>query len=286
MAQAALRAFPLARARAGNSSVFGIALAALGVLHPVVAALLMVVSSAIVSSRAVRSAQHDGLCCAPTGTFCGPATKPPVLQSLLAPPNLQTAYGILLALQGPFIAWLGQLPATISVAVIAGCALAGIAIARFRNRNTEVTRYAAMTFAMLGLGNWGMLLGWWADAGFAPVMRSGICLCCHARDYFALTSFKIPWMYLGMLALGLPPMLAAPLPDRLRAGRLGTGIVSGIGMVAGMAWGASLALHWAGPMHPQQFLLALGGMTLGMLVGMCFACELARVLTWRTSRHE
>jgi hypothetical protein len=109
-------------------------------------------------------------------------------------------------------------------------------------------------------------------------MRSGVCLCCHARDYFALTSFKVPWMYLGMLALGLPPMLAAPLPARIRARRWWTGIVSGIGMVAGMAWGASLALRWAGPMHPQQFLIALGGMTLGMLAGMFFACELGRMI--------
>jgi hypothetical protein len=86
------------------------------------------------------------------------------------------------------------------------------------------------------------------------------------------------------LALGLPPMLAAPLPARLRAGRLWTGLVSGIGMVVGMAWGASLMLRWAGPMHPQQFLLALSGMTLGMLAGMFFACELARVLTWRSGK--
>jgi hypothetical protein len=140
-----------------------------------------------------------------------------------------------------------------------------------------------MTFAMLALGNWGMLLGWWADAGFAQVTRSGVCLCCHARDYFALTSFKVPWMYLGMLALGLPPMVAAPLPARFRASRCWTGVVSGIGMVVGMAWGASLTLRWAGPMHPQQFLLALGGMTLGMLAGMFFACELSRVvMQWAT----
>jgi heavy metal translocating P-type ATPase len=267
-------------------NVFGIALAAAGVLHPVVAALLMVVSSAIVSWRAVRSAQHEELCCAPTDTIRSPATKLPIWRNWFAQPQLQTAYGILLALQGPFIAWLGQLSTTATVVVITACALAGIATARFRSSNAELTRYAAMTFAMFALGNWGMLLGWWADAGFAPVMRTGVCLCCHARDYFALNSFKVPWMYLGMLLLGLPPMLAAPLPSRLRTGRLWTGVVSGIGMVAGMAWGASLALRWAGPMHPQQFLLALGGMTFGMLAGMFFACELARVLTWRSSQAK
>jgi magnesium-transporting ATPase (P-type) len=264
-------------------NAFGIALAAAGVLHPVVAALLMVVSSVIVSWRAVRSAQHDELCCVSTATLRSPTAQLPIWRSWLAQPNLPTACGILLALQGPFIAWLGQLSAATTVAVIAACAFAGIAIARFRSHNAELTRYAVMTFAMLALGNWGMLLGWWADAGFAPAMRSDVCLCCHTHDYFSLTSFKVPWMYLGMLVLGLPLMLAVPLPARLRAGRLWTGMVSGIGMVAGMAWGASLALRWAGPMHPQQFLLALGGMTLGMLAGMIFACELARVLMWRSS---
>ena len=259
-------------------NVFGIALAAAGLLHPVVAALLMVVSSAIVSWRAVRSAQHDELCCAPTETLASSAAPLPNRRNWLVSSKLQTAYGILLALQGPFIAWLGQLSTVATVVAITACTLAGIAIARFRSSNTELTRYAAMTFAMLALGNWGMLLGWWADAGFAPVMRLGVCLCCHSRDYFALTSFKVPWMYLGMLVLGLPPMLAAPLPARLRAGRWWTGIVSGIGMVVGMAWGASLALRWAGPMHPQQFLLAFGGMTFGMLAGMIFACELTRAL--------
>jgi hypothetical protein len=38
-------------------------------------------------------------------------------------------------------------------------------------------------------------------------------LCCHARDYFALTSFKVPWIYLGMsagmfFACGLARVLA------------------------------------------------------------------------------
>jgi heavy metal translocating P-type ATPase len=270
---------------AASYNAVGIALAAAGVLHPVVAALLMVVSSAIVSWRAVRSAQQDEPCCVPTATLRSPSAELPAWRNWLAQPKLQTAYGVLLALQGPFIAWLGQLSTVATVVAITACTLAGIAIARFRSSDTELSRYAVMTFAMLALGNWGMLLGWWAEAGFAPVMRSGVCLCCHARDYFALTSFKVPWMYLGMLALGLPPMLAAPLPARLRAGRLWTGLVSGIGMVVGMAWGASLMLRWAGPMHPQQFLLALGGMTLGMLAGMFFACELARVLTWRSSRQ-
>ena len=76
-------------------------------------------------------------------------------------------------------------------------------------------------------------------------------------------------------------MLSAPLPARLRASRLCTGMVSALGMVGGMAWSASLALRRSGPMDAQQFLIALGGMTLGMLAGMFFFCELGRALPWR-----
>jgi len=263
---------------AAGYNAFGIALAAAGMLHPVAAALLMVASSATVSWRTVRSAQHDEPCCGSIGTSSSSAAKLPAWRSWLTQPKRQMVCGILLAVQGPFIAWLGQLSATTSVAVIASCALAGIVIARFRTQNAELRRYAAMTFAMVALGNWGMLLGWWADAGFGPVMRSSACLCCQARNYFTPAGFKVPWMYLGMLVFGLPPMLAAPLPARLRVGRFWTGMVSGIGMIIGMAWGASLALRWFGPGRPQQFLVALGGMTLGMLAGMFFACELARVI--------
>jgi len=60
-------------------------------------------------------------------------------------------------------------------------------------------------------------------------------------------------------------MLAAPLPARLRVGRFWTGMVSGIGMIIGMAWGASLALALVWARALAQFLVALGGMTLGML---------------------
>jgi cation transport ATPase len=49
-------------------NAFGIGLAAAGMLHPVVAVLLMVTSSAIVSWRTARSAQHEEICCVPAST--------------------------------------------------------------------------------------------------------------------------------------------------------------------------------------------------------------------------
>jgi hypothetical protein len=113
-------------------------------------------------------------------------------------------------------------------------------------------------------------------------MKDGVCLCCQSHHYFALTG-KIPWMYLGMLAGGLPPMLTG-LP-RL-PGRLGRGpllVLAGVGMTAGMGLGAEVVLRMLGPGHPLQFIGAFAGMTVGMLAGMFFACGAgeALVLAWR-----
>jgi hypothetical protein len=52
-------------------------------------------------------------------------------------------------------------------------------------------------------------------------------------------------------------------------------------MAGGMNWGASMALRWAGPGHPWQFLIAYSGMTGGMMAGMLFACALIEAL-----RHQ
>jgi hypothetical protein len=49
-------------------------------------------------------------------------------------------------------------------------------------------------------------------------------------------------------------------------------------MAGGMNWGAALVLRWAGPGHPWQFLIAYGGMTLGMMSGMLFVCAFTEAL--------
>lgn len=51
-----------------------------------------------------------------------------------------------------------------------------------------------------------------------------------------------------------------------------------LSMAGGMNWGAALVLRWAGPGHPWQFLIAYGGMTLGMLSGMLFVCAFTEAL--------
>jgi P-type Cu+ transporter len=196
----------------------------------------------------------------------------------------QPICAILLLTQVPFLIYLGGLGKLTSLALSAVFLAAAAGIVRFRSANPELRRIALMTFAMLGPGNWGMILGWWADAGFAPV-----CAACHhgTADAFSLAAFvNMPWMNLGMVLLGLPPMLwdrQSPPPG---LGRLAFGILSAFGMVWGMAFGSHAVLSWLGPYISQKFLLSLAGMTVGMLLGMFLFCEFGRALSLALFRRR
>jgi heavy metal translocating P-type ATPase len=261
-------------------NVLGVSVAAAGLLHPVVAALLMVVSSAIVSWRALRATSQAELC-------CGPAGQP--AQTDLDRVRLRergqiawnTAYGVLFGLQAPFIIWLGQLSWSWAVVVCSVCLLGGWGIARFRTGSLEAHRYADMTFSMLGLGNWGMLLGWWVDLGFAPIMAGAACEHCQRLNVLQPGAFEVPWMYVGMLLFGVPPMwrdVTGSTGWRMRSVLV---TLSAVGMVVGMGLGSSLAMKLAGPAPAQPFLVALTGMVVGMTLGMLFACDLGRALAQR-----
>jgi hypothetical protein len=152
-------------------------------------------------------------------------------------------------------------------------------MATFRTHDRERARLAAMSFAMLGLGNWGMILGWWADAGFFPT--AGPCACMlQAFPWWPFAT--MPWMNLGMLAGGLPPMLLRPSPGIRRSVHLGLGLLSALGMVWGMSFGNYVFVKCFGPFAQGQFLLSFVGMTVGMMAGMLLFCEAGRalVLAW------
>ncbi len=233
----------------------GMALAASGRLHPVLAAILMVGSSSMVTWQAVRGATRD----------CEDDEGRSGWDRWIIPATL--------TIQIAMLGWLGALDWRTWSALAVG--LGTLAIWRLSDSGTG--RVGKMTWSMLGPGNLLMLVGWWVDAGFGPVMREGVCLCCQSHRYFEV-GWKIPWMWIGMIAGGLPWMWRS-LPDLGAGGnRWPAAGLSSAGMIMGMNQGADLILQWAGPGHPQQFVLAWLGMTVGMFAGMGFGCGLAEAL--------
>src|SRR5262249_40019679 len=158
-------------------------LAASGHLHPVVAALLMVGSSTVVAWRSLRPAHA----CEPPGPASPNAPAGRSAQTVVPATSAFTARVVAVSLlaQIPWIAWLGHLRATDAGAISAVLLfLAWFTPRVFRSATPRPV--ATMALAMLGPGNLGMLVGWWMDAGFGPVMRDGVCLCCQSHHYFTL----------------------------------------------------------------------------------------------------
>jgi len=246
----------------------GMLLAATGYLHPVMAALLMTGSSAVVSWRAWR------------GGSCHPEAQP---SPELSPKWKRWALRISLFLQAPLLIGLGDLAIGPAALVVALGALGAWASERsffFRGvgvSGPRATDWSPMVWGMLGPSNLAMLVGWWADAGFGPVMRSGVCLCCSGHRFFSWGA-GIPWMTGAMLVSGLFFMRGAILPWPKNSIRIAIATALALSMAGGMNWGASLVLRWAGPGHPWQFLIAYGGMTAGMMSGMLFVCAFTEAL--------
>jgi magnesium-transporting ATPase (P-type) len=243
--------------RAGLYNLVGIALAAIGVLHPVIAALMMVASSLLVAWSASR-------------TGCLPEQSQ-VRRRELPELGRKVSLGIAalihlfaLALQGWL--WARMLPAgpTTSLILIAAFATAGIVLAWLWLRGRTIPHHLDMAFGMLTLGNLGMLLGWWLDLRFQPFPDCAAC-CGNLVGSWGM------WggMFLaGNLAMAL---LSRRLHPWLWPQWLGCNLGMGLGMLAG---GSLITATPAG-----HFV----GMDLGMLLGMAIGHEILPAL-WSVRR--
>ena len=244
--------------RALGYNLVGMTLAACGVLHPVVAAVLMVVSSLSL----IFSSTRIGV----TPDHCGV----PETQGAYAPRSgLGTAiHGIAFALQGLVFLLLvesaRELPAVLLVPV--AFAVAGFLLARLWHRWATIPHTFDMCFGMLTLGNLGMLLGWWADNEFAP--RHGHCRECVAALQGDLG--RAPWMWVGMLALANVAMFWLPRhpTGRGRGHTLAMYTGGHVGMIIGMAAGAWCAAEYEAETAAAAVAASFAGMTVGMLAGM------------------
>jgi hypothetical protein len=149
-----------------------------------------------------------------------------------------------------------------AVAVLGGFALAGGVLAYLWYRWASVPHALDMAFGMLTLGNLGMLLGWWADLGFAPVVCAQ---CCSCADPLAR-----PGMWAGMLLAANAAMLFLARRPAPRGGDHIVAMYTGgnLGMLAGMWAGGAAAAGLAPADLAGGFVLHFAGMTAGMLAGM------------------
>jgi heavy metal translocating P-type ATPase len=277
LSRSAIRAVRRNLYRAGAYNLIGMTLAACGVLHPVVAVLLMMVSSVslIFSSTRVGVVSCEPVVCTPGYRWGRP-------RSLLAGRADSSdaplcgfravVHAAAVAAQAVGVLLLEptrHLPA--AVLLLGAFAGFGVTLAWLWHRWGSIPHVLDMAFGMLTLGNLGMLLGWWADNDFSPVACP---VCCSTGSLLSR-----PWMWVGMLAFANGAMVwlgRRPLPR-------GTGHVlamftgGNVGMVLGMVAGGWCAAQ----IETSHITLAVAahftGMTLGMLVGMLLG-------TWLTER--
>ena len=134
-----------------------------------------------------------------------------------------------------------------------------------------------MTLTMFAAGGLAMLTGWWADAGFAAVVRDGVCLCGCAQSDMGLGLLgRLSWMDAGMLLAALPGFfLDRPLTGGA-AVRVWCWIAGLVGMFVGMELGAAVLAGLPVVHASAQFFLTYAAMTGGMCLGMLCGCAAAQ----------
>ena len=254
---------------AASYNVVGMALAAAGLLHPIAAALLMVASSLTLVFASVRVGANPRHCDIPVSADEVDDTSATTVHR----PGLRTAiHGLAFALQAPVFAALAGLSLLPTVALSAGVASLAIVLAAGWHRRSGLSHTADMAFGMLTVGNLGMLLGWWADNGLAPLTCADCCAC-------ATFDPDTLGMWVGMLVFANAAMLGLgrrPLPGGNHTTAMFTG--GNVGMIAGM-WAGGWASGFA-PVAgvPVAAAIHLAGMTVGMVGGMLAGTWVCEVL--------
>lgn len=266
-------------------NVTGITLAMLGLIHPVLAAVLMLVSSSTVGWRAFRLGEDIqdgdlgrfrkwlGATDSNTGHERGLIGN---VRDSIQRHRTPALLAVALAAQGPLLAWLAQVSWRHSVLLCAGFALVAVwgYLLCIRSSATYTLRAC---FGMLAVGNLAMITGWWADAGFGAIVRDGICLCGCEKTIMGkglLANFN--FMHLGMIAGGIPGMAYGNslLPESSARGfRHLTHLLTCVaGMYVGMMAGAAVMAQF--PVgNPHYYIVAsFMAMTGGMLLGMLLVC--------------
>jgi heavy metal translocating P-type ATPase len=271
LSREAVRAVRRNMYRACAYNLIGMSLAACGLLHPVAAAVLMVVSSLSLVFSSTKVGAITEHCC--EERVPAPASKPEPTRRLA---HRSVLHALGFALQGIVFLLLLEPARTLpAAAIILGCfALAGCSIAYLWHRWAAIPHRVDMCVGMLTLGNLGMLLGWWIDNGCTALHDHGCCGCVEAMREGAMR----PWMWLGMLVFANVAMLwlsRRPVQRGTHCAAMFSG--GNLGMVVGMLVGGWCASQFETASMSLAVAASFAGMTVGMLVGMLLG-------TWVTER--
>lgn len=249
---------------AAGYNVIAISLAACGLLHPVVAALVMLVSSFTVSARAMQKEKV-----LPPLRSLKPAREHRMPEGL--PGAAFVFAGI--AVQGPIIAYLGGFTGAFAAGFI-GLFLTAAAVCFWWTQSRRLDQPTEMALGMFSLGGVAMLAGWWADAGLAPVIRDGVCLCGCADSAMGFGIFaQINWMTGGMIVASIPALFVRGELVPRRWQRVSHWLAGLFGMLIGMEAAMWLMAHLPTTQPQVYFFATYGAMAFGMLIGMFAACS-------------
>ncbi|OAI42377.1 hypothetical protein AYO41_01025 [Verrucomicrobia bacterium SCGC AG-212-E04] len=179
------------------------------------------------------------------------------------------ALGALLAFHGTACAngWIALMTIfTVGGYLLARWLASPVAGLRTADRFAEAYRWRGLA-EMFAFGNLAMLIGWWADAGFGPIIRDGVCLCPCPGLGAGLLHY-VNWMNLGML---IGSLAMWPRGGDWRA--FGHFLVMLAGMFLGMIAVESFMSKLIVVDPVRHFYLAAASMAVAMGLGMLLACE-------------
>ena len=244
-------------------NVIGMSLAAMGMLHPIAAAMLMVASSLTLLFASLRVGRDPRHC---DSRMSIPSAFSEARGRLARLPIRAIMHGLAVAAQGPVLGLIVGLSGLGLIGLSVMSTLWGQVLAVWWQRRPELPHTIDMAFGMLTLGNLGMLLGWWNDLGFAAVSCARCCSCAEFRaDHLGMWLGMLLFANLAMIWLGRQAM-----PGGSHRWAMFTG--GNLGMLLGMAVGGMAAVEMIAllkiGMIPLIVVCHFLGMTAGMIVGM------------------
>ncbi len=275
---------------AASYNFIGVLLAAFGLLHPVIAALIMMVSSVSVTWRALRYGaslleDKSGELQEVQEIKKSREREEKRRQARLAQEQQGVAgimgenwrrgmMAVAIMVQGGILWYLGNLGVGLGLALTVVFILCGAGVWVWYERIPK-RRLPQMGIGMFGFGNLAMLFGWWVDSGFAAVVQDGMCLCGCPKStlgYGVLAAMN--WMNLSMVAASMPMLVVPDGQEKQGVWRRRFEWLACVGgMLVGMwvgAFGMTQIPVVNGQMH---FLWTFLAMSVGMIGGMLIVCR-------------